>query len=84
MIPKYLDTGCTYKEEYLPEHTFIFKGNCVITNTRQQVIVPAKELFEYRQGKTIQEAMPSLNADEREFLLSGISPEGWNKKFGTE
>ncbi len=84
MIPKYLDMGCTCKEEYLPEHSYTFTGNCIITNTRQQVIVPAKELFEYRQGKTIQEAMPSLTDDQREFLMSGISAEGWNKTFGAK
>jgi hypothetical protein len=26
--------------------------------------------------------MPSLSDDDREFLITGISPEGWEQKFG--
>ena len=82
MIPKYLDTGCTYEENILPTHSYTFAGPCVITGIEQEITIPANELFAYRQGQTIQEAMPSLNADQREFLMSGISPEGWNKTIG--
>lgn len=30
----------------------------------------------------IQEALPFLNADDREFLLTGITPEKWKETFG--
>lgn len=33
-------------------------------------------------GVAIQNAMPYLSADEREFLMTGITPEEWEKAFG--
>ena len=35
-------------------------------------------------GALIQEAMPNLNADEREFIKTGITPEEWAETFGEE
>ena len=32
----------------------------------------------------IQECLPELNDEDREFLISGISPKGWNKIFGND
>ena len=33
-------------------------------------------------GELIQNVMPDLSADDREFLLSGITPEEWAETFG--
>lgn len=35
-------------------------------------------------GMLIQDAFPHLNADEREFLLSGATPEEWDAAFPDE
>lgn len=35
-------------------------------------------------GQMIQRAFPNLSAEEREFLLTGITPEEWSKKIGDE
>lgn len=35
-----------------------------------------------RREFLIQEAFPELSADEREFILSGITPVEWNEEFG--
>jgi hypothetical protein len=32
----------------------------------------------------IQEAMPNLSADDREFIMTGITPEEWNSAFPDE
>ncbi len=32
-------------------------------------------------GMHIQDAMPNVSAEEREFLISGITPEEWNATF---
>jgi hypothetical protein len=32
----------------------------------------------------IQDFFPELNADEREFLLTGVTPEEWNRFFGED
>mgnify|MGYP003331609423 CR=1 FL=1 len=37
-----------------------------------------------KNGVLIQEAMPNLNASEREFLISGITDDEWNETFGDE
>jgi hypothetical protein len=37
---------------------------------------------QWQQGMLIQVALPYLNADEREFLISGVTPEEWNDMFG--
>lgn len=33
-------------------------------------------------GLLIQDAFPNLNADQREFLMTGITPAEWNETFG--
>lgn len=35
-----------------------------------------------RGGVLIQDAMPQLSADDREFLMTGIIPEEWAEEFG--
>lgn len=35
-------------------------------------------------GKLIQEVMPYLSTEDREFLISGCTPEDWQKLFGDE
>lgn len=37
-----------------------------------------------REGVLIQKAFPTLNAGEREFLMTGITPEEWNETFGSD
>lgn len=36
----------------------------------------------YNKGALIQDAFPFLSAAEREFLISGITPEEWDRMFG--
>ena len=33
-------------------------------------------------GKPIQKALPYLTPDEREFMMTGITPEEWEETFG--
>lgn len=33
------------------------------------------------QSKFIQDAFPKLTAEEREFLMTGITPDEWNRTF---
>ena len=40
------------------------------------------QLDRWRNGALIQDAMPQLDADQREFLISGITPAEWNEAFG--
>lgn len=46
--------------------------------------VTLDEYASWRGGELIQNAMPRLNADEREFLMTGITAEEWEKMFSTQ
>lgn len=37
-----------------------------------------------RKGKHIQDVFPELSADEREFLMTGVTPQEWEEMFGKE
>ena len=81
---RYADSHCVYSESFDAGrgHRYTFTGKCVVTGKEVSVTVPAKELGAYRhEGKHIQDAMPSLTDGEREFLMSGISDEGWARVF---
>ena len=74
---RYADSSCTYVEKCDP-HVYIFKGECILTGVNHEVSVPANELNSYRYGAYIQEALKSVDAGDREFLMSGISPDAYD------
>jgi len=43
----------------------------------REVDVTEAQLKCWAEGALIQNAMPNLSADDREFLMSGITPEEW-------
>jgi len=49
-----------------------------------EINVTEEQLQRWRAGELIQNAMPNLSPDEREFIISGITPEEWNETFKTE
>lgn len=58
--------------------TSIFTG---VTHTRE-IDVTDDMLLEWRAGALIQSVMPHLSADDREFLMTGATPEEWDTIFG--
>lgn len=38
----------------------------------------------WKNGALIQDALPEVSADEREFIMSGITPDMWERIFGRE
>ena len=46
--------------------------------------VTQKQLDLWESGMLIQDAMPNLTANEREFIKTGITPEEWDNAFGPE
>jgi len=50
-------------------------------NTRDIPVTQA-QLNAWQNGMLIQRAMPNLSADDREFLMTGITPESWADTFG--
>ena len=43
------------------------------------VDVTAVQIARWRGGMLIQDAMPDLSVDEREFLMTGMTPADWEK-----
>ena len=44
--------------------------------------VTDEQIADWQGGTLIQHAMPNLSADEREFLISGMTPEEWKEMWG--
>lgn len=43
---------------------------------------PTMEIIKWVTGDLIQDAMPNLSDDQREYILTGLSPEEWDKLHG--
>lgn len=43
--------------------------------------VTQDQIDRWVNGELIQNAMPNLTADEREFIMTGITPEEWDNAF---
>ena len=46
--------------------------------------ITKEQIRSWHNGELIQDAMPNLNTDQREFMVTGISPESWNKFMGDD
>jgi len=44
--------------------------------------VTEQQIYDHRNGVKAQDAYPNLTAPEREFLISGATPDEWNEYFG--
>ena len=44
--------------------------------------VTKEQLIAWEKGELVQDAMPHLTPDEREFIITGISPYEWQSKVG--
>ena len=52
-------------------------GQCEITSKNFELIIPTEGFFVYLQGfQTIDHALKNILEEERQFILTGISPEG--------
>ena len=60
--------------------TSMISGN---TNT-MELNVTQEQLTALESGVHIQVAMPQLNAEEREFVKTGMTPTEWEELFGEE
>ena len=64
----------------------IFKRKSIISGIEHHMALDVtQEQFErYENGWFVQDAFPHLSADEREFIISGVTPEEWSSTFGDE
>ena len=56
---------------------------CMLTGDTNTMDVPVTQdqLDDWTNGMLIQEAMPNLTAEHREFIMTGTTPEVWTKNF---
>lgn len=52
--------------------------------TTRELPITIMQLAAWQCGVLAQEAFPHLSARDREFILSGITPEEWDEMFGSE
>ena len=57
------------------------EGRCHITGQVYAATYPKDGIDKWQAGVFIQDAMPDVSASDREFLVSGISPAGWDWLF---
>lgn len=62
----------------------ISTGLCTINFREFIVEAPLEGVKAWRAGTLIQEALPGLTDDEREFLISGFTPAEWDALFPEE
>ena len=62
----------------------LVKTTCPFCHCDTYLQVDAEEYARWQAGELIQVAMPDLDADEREMLISGICPICWNDMFSDE
>ena len=48
---------------------------------QMEIDVSEKQIALWREGALIQDVMPNLTPDEREFIMTGIIPAEWNEMF---
>ena len=46
--------------------------------------ITEEQLDAWTSGTLIQKAMPQLSADEREFVMTGVTDQEWSDEFGTD
>ncbi len=52
--------------------------------TTLELDVTARQIASWEKGELIQDAMPNLTPDEREFIKTGITPDEWDDIFGVD
>lgn len=49
-----------------------------------EIPVTHDQIVAWQNGALIQDAMPNLTADEREFVKTGVTPEEWDAALGSD
>ena len=46
--------------------------------------ITTDQFLSWIDGSLIQDVMPNISADEREFIMTGITPDEWDAMFGED
>lgn len=62
---------------------FIQKRSMISGNINEMELpITTEQLEDWQSGRLIQHAMPHLNDEQREFLMTGVTPQEWIEQFG--
>ena len=61
-----------------------FSGKCLFDDHPFSITTRLSDANRWINGESIQNCFPDMSADDREILLSGISPNRWNEMFPVE
>lgn len=77
---------CKIDEDPSNQDNVIISGNCRVTGEEYVLpSVPVTAIEDYIiYGRFVQDAFPMLTKEQREFLVSGTSPKGWEIIFPQE
>ncbi len=54
---------------------------CQVSNKHYEFTIPMANYKLWQEGTLMQDAMPFLDEDQREIIISGWTPEEWNLLF---
>lgn len=57
-------------------------SKCPFCGTDRQKEFDEEQYRKYKAGAYVQDAMPDASPDDREFLITGICPDCWDKYLG--
>ena len=69
--------------EHVAENVVLVTVTSILTDQSNQMELPLRQghLDAWAGGMLIQDAMPHLSAEQREFLMTGITPDEWDAEF---
>ena len=71
--------------EHIAENLVLVTKQSMLSGKTSSMALPIRQgQVDYWQqsGDLIQNVFPHLNADQREFLMTGITPDEWDSAFG--
>lgn len=57
---------------------------CSITDEDYSVTIEIAQYISWKKGEFIQQVMPELSSNDREFLISGMTPSMWDSAMREE
>jgi hypothetical protein len=86
-LPEFSHSCCPFMGQYwwfnsnLKGFTMLIQRQSMMTGEIHVMDLPVtdEQLAEWQNGSLIQNVMPHLSPDQREFLMTGITPEEWEE-----
>jgi hypothetical protein len=64
--------------------TYTFRRDSILTGKShaREITLDMKDYYKWQNGMLIQNALPYLSPEDREFLMTGITPKEWRESIG--